>query len=60
MNFKLGANVATAVIYRMLVKHNRYKKKDRLTNGAYILTSFFSALKTLVKAPLESGHALAS
>ena len=33
--------------------------RTRLTKGAYILTSF-SALKALVKAPLESGRTVVS
>src|SRR5882762_1994397 len=56
MNFKLGANAVTAMIYRMLMKHNRYINKDQAYKWCIHIHLFLWPQNTRQSTPRVRTH----
>ena len=56
MNFKLGANAVTAVIYQMLKKHSRYRNKDQAFKWCIHINLFLCTQNTRESTPQVQTH----
>ena len=56
MNFKLGANAVTAVIYRILMKHSRHRNKDHADKWWVHINLFLCTQNTRESTPRVQTH----